>query len=157
MAPTYCGIGGIARKLKEWPVGIDGIVRQQNEVWAGVNGIQRKIFSSGPDLLITWNIPSSNIQNQNSGIYVNGETVFDFDSAASYSGEYAIKNGDTISVIYGRVGTLVTKRIYFNSVVVVEETTRGSINYSFSVSGKSISITASPWSALLDIMEVDPV
>ena len=73
--PTYCGVGGVARKLKEWPVGIDGIVRQQKEVWAGVNGVSKQIFSSGPA----------------------------------------------------------------------------------SVSGKSISITANPWSALLDIMEVDPV
>ncbi len=154
--PTYCGVGGVARKLKEWPVGIDGIVRQQKEVWAGVNGVSKQIFSSGPALLLTWDIPVA-LNNQNSAIYVNGAAVFEYDSASTYSGECSIKNGDTISVQYGRTGTLGTKRIYFNSVVVVEETTRGSINYSFSVSGKSISITANPWSALLDIMEVDPV
>lgn len=43
--PTYAGINGVVRKLKEWPVGIDGIVRQQKEVWAGVDGVNRKIFS----------------------------------------------------------------------------------------------------------------
>lgn len=49
MAPTYCGIGGIARQLKEWPVGINGIVRQQKEVWAGVDGVSRKIFELQKD------------------------------------------------------------------------------------------------------------
>lgn len=49
MAPTYCGIDGVVRKLKEWPVGIDGIVRQQKEVWAGVSGVSRKIFELQKD------------------------------------------------------------------------------------------------------------
>lgn len=49
--PTYCGIGGVVRKLKEWPVGIDGILRQQKEVWAGVDGVNRKIFSSAPEFV----------------------------------------------------------------------------------------------------------
>lgn len=43
--PTYCGIDGVVRKLKEWPVGVSGVMRQQKEVWAGVNGVKRKIFS----------------------------------------------------------------------------------------------------------------
>ena len=154
--PTYCGVDGVVRKLKEWPVGVAGVVRQQKEVWAGVDGVSKQIFSSGPALLLTWDIPVA-LNNQNSAIYVNGAAVFEYDSASTYSGEYSIKNGDTISVQYGRTSTLGTKRISFNYVVVVEETTRGSINYSFSVSGKSISIMANPWSALLDIMEVDPV
>ena len=45
--PTYCGINGIVRKLKEWPIGIGGVVKQQKEVWASEGGVKRKIFSSG--------------------------------------------------------------------------------------------------------------
>lgn len=44
---TYCGISGVGRKLKEWPVGIGGVVKQQKEVWAAEGGVKRKIFSSG--------------------------------------------------------------------------------------------------------------
>lgn len=44
--PTYCGIDGVVRQLKEWPVGVGGAVRQQKEVWAGVDGVNRKIFST---------------------------------------------------------------------------------------------------------------
>lgn len=47
MAPTYCGIDGVVRKLKEWPVGINGVVHQQKEVWAGVDGVKKRIFSTG--------------------------------------------------------------------------------------------------------------
>lgn len=43
--PTYAGINGVVRELKEWPVGINGVVHQQKEVWAGVNGVKKKIFS----------------------------------------------------------------------------------------------------------------
>lgn len=46
--PTYCGIDGVVRQLKEWPAGVGGAVRQQKEVWAGVDGVNRKIFSSAP-------------------------------------------------------------------------------------------------------------
>lgn len=42
--PTYAGINGVVRKLKEWPVGVAGVVRQQKEVWAGIDGVSRKIF-----------------------------------------------------------------------------------------------------------------
>lgn len=45
--PTYAGINGVVRKLKEWPVGVAGVVRQQKEVWAGVDGVKKKIFSKG--------------------------------------------------------------------------------------------------------------
>lgn len=51
--PTYAGINGVVRKLKEWPVGIDGIVRQQKEVWAGVDGVKRKIFSAADPVVVT--------------------------------------------------------------------------------------------------------
>lgn len=49
--PVYDGVDGVVRKRKEWPVGIDGVVRQQKEHWAGIDGVQRKIFSSGPELV----------------------------------------------------------------------------------------------------------
>lgn len=51
--PTYCGIDGVVRKLKEWPVGVGGAVRQQKEVWAGVDGVNRKIFSKEETVKLT--------------------------------------------------------------------------------------------------------
>lgn len=69
MAPTYCGIGGVVRKLKEWPVGIGGVVKQQKEVWAGVDGVNRKIFSSAPDFVYFTMTGSTN---NLGGITING-------------------------------------------------------------------------------------
>ena len=51
--PTYAGINGVVRKLKEWPVGVAGVVRQQKEVWAGISGVNKKIFSTNPIITIT--------------------------------------------------------------------------------------------------------
>ena len=53
--PVYAGINGVARKLKEWPVGIGGVVHQQKEVWAGVDGVSKKIFTikTNPILTVT--------------------------------------------------------------------------------------------------------
>lgn len=50
--PTYCGINGVVRKLKEWPVGVGGVVHQQKEVWAAEGGVKKKIFSTGSPI---WN------------------------------------------------------------------------------------------------------
>lgn len=153
--PTYAGINGVVRKLKEWPVGINGVVHQQKEVWAGVSGVSQKIFSSGPPLLLTWDIPTA-MMSQNSAIQVNGETIFTYNSDNVNSGEYSIKTGDTIEATYGRVGTIGTKRIYFNGAIAVSQATRGSITYSFTVGTKSISITSDVYAANMYIVEGSP-
>lgn len=51
--PTYCGINGVVRKLKEWPVGVGGVVKQQKEVWAAEGGVKRKIFSAADPVTVT--------------------------------------------------------------------------------------------------------
>lgn len=77
--PTYCGIGGVVRKLKEWPVGIDGILRQQKEVWAGVDGVNRKIFSKEKTVKLTmYNSYASDIRveaHYNGSVYTNGTKI----------------------------------------------------------------------------------
>lgn len=51
--PTYAGINGVVRKLKEWPVGVDGVARQQTEVWAGISGVKRQIFEYSKEITIS--------------------------------------------------------------------------------------------------------
>lgn len=110
MAPTYCGIGGIARQLKEWPVGIDGIVRQQKEVWAGVDGVSRKIFELQKDY---------NIWAYNSG----GTLTIDGQSLNGSSIVTKSQKVDCQAYVYNQYGSY---HVRHNNV-------QKSQNYSFSV------------------------
>ena len=84
--PTYCGIGGVVRKLKEWPVGVGGIVKQQKEVWAAENGVSKKIFSAEKQF-------SVRIQNYNS----NAGDAFDMYAIAKINGvNYTFTDDGTV-------------------------------------------------------------
>lgn len=67
--PTYCGINGIVRKLKEWTVGVGGVVKQQKEVWVWVGGVGNRIFSSAPEFVYFTMTGSTN---NLGGITING-------------------------------------------------------------------------------------
>lgn len=77
--PTYAGINGVVRKLKEWPVGVNGVVHQQKEVWAGVDGVNRKIFSKEKTVKLTmYNSYTSDIKveaHYNGSVYTNGTKI----------------------------------------------------------------------------------
>lgn len=132
--PTYCGVGGVARKLKEWPVGIDGIVRQQKEVWAGVNGVSRKIFELQKDY---------NIWAVNSG----GTLTIDGQSLNGYSILNKSQKVDCQAYVYNQYGSY---RVRHNNV-------QKSQNYSFSVESNAfVSVQSALTSAITIITSHGP-
>lgn len=94
--PTYCGIDGVVRQLKEWPVGVGGAIRQQKEVWAGVDGVNRKIFSAKTPVEIT--ITKTGYYFGNVKISADGNSI---SVAYGASTQYFPTNkGSTISITY---------------------------------------------------------
>lgn len=108
--PTYCGINGVKKKLKEWPVGVGGVVHQQKEVWAGVDGVSRKIFELQKDY---------NIWAHNSG----GTLTIDGQSMNGYSIITKSQKVDCQAYVYNQYGNY---HVRHNNV-------QKSQNYSFSV------------------------
>lgn len=140
--PTYCGIDGVVRKLKEWPVGVDGAVRQQKEVWAGVDGVNRKIFSKEETVKLTmYNSYTSDIKveaHYNGSVYTNGTEInipisgqleirgYIINSSLRYPALYLYVNGNSqgyVSSIYGySKGKLtVTKNVTVRTTLVASD------------------------------------
>lgn len=89
--PTYAGINGVVRKLKEWPVGVDGVVRQQKEVWAGIEGVSRKIFEKVKNVSLHILGSGGPVAGGYARVTVNGEVYY---SAA----ELQIQEGTTVKI-----------------------------------------------------------
>ena len=137
--PTYAGINGVVRKLKEWPVGVNGVVHQQKEVWAGVDGVNRKIFSKEKTVKLTmYNSYASDIRveaHYNGSVYTNGTQIdipvsgqleirgYIINSSLRYPALYLYVNGNSqgyVSSIYGYIkGILtVTKNVTVRTTLV---------------------------------------
>lgn len=140
--PTYCGIDGVVRKLKEWPVGIDGIVRQQKEVWAGVDGVTRKIFSKEKTVKLTmYNSYTSDIRVEaryNGSVYTNGTKInipvsgqleirgYIINSSLRYPALYSYINGISQGYVssiyeYTRDRLTVTKNVTVRTTLVASD------------------------------------
>lgn len=140
--PTYCGIDGVVRKLKEWPVGVGGAVRQQKEVWAGVDGVKRKIFSKEKTVKLTmYNSYTSDIKVEaryNGSVYTNGTKIdipvsgqleirgYIINSSLRYPALYLYVNGNSqgsVSSIYGYTsGKLtVTKNVTVSTTLLASD------------------------------------
>lgn len=130
MAPTYCGIGGIARKLKEWPVGIDGIVRQQKEVWAGVGGVQRKIFTKVE--VLTMQIVNT-VSLMYAGVQYNGTAYGDVTTTVP------IEAGGSMLLIANGLGPGSTSGIFVNGVSVALGFNSYQY-YTYNITNKSVKI-----------------
>lgn len=89
--PTYAGINGVVRKLKEWPVGVGGVVRQQKEVWAGIEGVSRKIFEKVKNVSLHIFGSGGPVASGYARVTVNGEVYY---SAA----ELQIQEGTTVKI-----------------------------------------------------------
>ena len=128
--PTYCGIGGIARQLKEWPVGIGGVVHQQKEVWAGVGGVSKKIFSSKK----TYTVSISGLGYQQYGAFakvtVNGTDYYS-------EGEVTVEEGTIIRVTAGTVDTQKSPLIYVDNVRVFGSGSNSNYYYDYSVTSNT--------------------
>lgn len=44
---VYCGVGGVARKVKKIYVGVDGVARRVKKAYVGVGGVARLFWSGG--------------------------------------------------------------------------------------------------------------
>lgn len=132
--PTYCGIDGVVRKLKEWPVGVDGAVRQQKEVWAGVDGVSRKIFELQKDY---------NIWAFNSG----GTLTIDGQSLNGSSIVTKSQKVDCSTYVYNQYGNY---HVRHNNV-------QKSQNYSFSVDANAfVSVSSAIFSSITIITSHGP-
>lgn len=89
--PTYAGINGVVRKLKEWPVGVGGVVRQQKEVWAGIEGVSRKIFEKVKNVSLHILGSGGPVASGYARVTINGEVYY---SAA----ELQIQEGTTVKI-----------------------------------------------------------
>lgn len=129
--PTYAGINGVVRKLKEWPVGIDGIVRQQKEVWAGVDGVNRKIFSAKKQFSVVltgnWMNPA------NPWIAIGSVTV----NGSSFSGEQTLMADENSTITVSNLGDTTYGGIFYNGNRVSNTT------YSF-IANKNYTINCAP-------------
>lgn len=129
--PTYCGIDGVVRKLKEWPVGVDGAVRQQKEVWAGVDGVKRKIFSKKRQYTVTltgtWVNPAAPSVSIGS-VVING---------SPYSGAQTLLADENSTITANNLGDTTFGRISYNGNLVSNTT------YSF-IANRNYTISCAP-------------
>ena len=129
--PTYCGIDGVVRKLKEWPVGVGGAVRQQKEGWAGVDGVNRKIFSAKRQYTVTltgnWLNPASP-QITIGSVVING---------SPYYGERTVLADENSTITANNLGDTTWGWILYNGNRVSNTT------YSF-IANKNYTISCTP-------------
>lgn len=125
--PTYCGINGVKKKLKEWPVGIGGVVKQQKEVWAGVSGVGRKIFEKDELVTVTYH-GSSKSSLPYAFIEVDGQPYY-----GTPQGSIQIKKGTSILVTVSSTDS-VRDALYieFNGKKVGTLVTATRMDYTFS-------------------------
>lgn len=129
--PTYAGINGVVRKLKEWPVGVGGAVRQQKEVWAGVEGVNRKIFSAKKQYTITL---TGNWVNPASPWVTIGSVVI---NGSSYSGAQTVLADENSTITAKNLGDTSYGWILYNGNRVSNTT------YSF-IANKNYTINCTP-------------
>lgn len=126
--PTYCGIGGVVRKLKEWPVGIDGIVRQQKEVWAAQNGVKKKIFSAKKQFSVVltgnWMNPAA------PHIAIGSVTV----NGSPFSGEQTLMADENSTIVVANLGDQSWGKIQYNGNLVSNSTYSFVANQNFTIS-----------------------
>lgn len=145
MAPIYCGINGVVRKLKEWPVGVGGVVRQQKEVWAAQNGVKKKIFSAKKQFSVVltgnWMNPA------NPWIAIGSVTV----NGSPFSGEQTLMADENSTIVVANLGDQSWGKIQYNGNLVSNSTYSFVANQNFTIScypiptpggyGASINIT----------------
>lgn len=128
MAPTYCGIDGVVRKLKEWPVGINGVVHQQKEVWAGVDGVKRKIFSAKKQFSVVltgnWMNPAA------PHIAIGSVTV----NGSPFSGEQTLMADENSTIVVANLGDQNWGKIRYNGNLVSNSTYSFVANQNFTIS-----------------------
>lgn len=126
--PTYAGINGVVRKLKEWPIGIGGVVKQQKEVWAGVDGVKRKIFSTKRQYTVTltgtWVNPAAPSVSIGS-VVING---------SPYSGAQTVLADENSTIIVKNLGDTTWGRIVYNGNLVSNTTYSFIANRNYTIS-----------------------
>ena len=115
--PTYAGINGVVRKLKEWTVGINGVVHQQKEVWSGVSGVSKQIFSKVKNVNLHISGSGGPIAGGYAKVTVNGEVYYS-------SAELQIQEGSTVKIDVNctRQGYYEPGAIQFNGAINVSTT-----------------------------------
>lgn len=129
--PTYCGINGVVRKLKEWPVGVDGVVRQQKEVWVWVGGVGNRIFSSKKQFSVVltgnWMNPAA------PWVAIGSVTV----NGSPFSGEQTLTADENSIIVVANLGDQNWGSIRYNGNLVSNST------YSF-VANQNFTIVCNP-------------
>lgn len=129
--PTYAGINGVVRKLKEWPVGVGGVVKQQKEVWAAQNGVKKKIFGAKKQFSVVltgnWMNPAA------PWVAVGSVTV----NGSPFSGEQTLMADENSTITVSNLGDTTYGGIFYNGNRVSNTT------YSF-IANKNYTINCAP-------------